>query len=289
MLDSIKYDPQSPKSIDDIVGNTDIIKETAKIIQTNRASHIVLVGPTGCGKSLFLRLALNGFLTLFIDCTANSGLRDVRDTIRIFARGSKTIDGKLRWIIFEHADTLTSDTQAFLRRMLETTSGTTRIVFECKEAGAISEPILSRSKVISFVLPENTAIVYEILRRTCFKIPRDKIEQIVHYSYGNIRTAMMNALAYLHLSDSFLEHHHQSIQHILSKRPAKETNDWIQWAIEAETYARLNGIDLRDILRIGWSDSCIVSNTCAQWSRLGGTSPRALFFTCIASLTNAVN
>jgi len=289
MIDSVKYDPHSPKTIDEIVGNTDIIKETAELIRTNKASHIVLVGPTGCGKSLFLRLALSGFLTLVIDCTANAGLRDVRDNIRIFARGSKTNDGRLRWIIFEHAECLTSDTQAFLRRMLETTSSTTRIVFECKEAGAISEPILSRSKIVSFLLPETTAIVYELLRRTDFKLPRERIDTIVQVSYGNIRSAIINTLAVRHCDTVSIGQDFEGIQALLRKRPALLTSDeWIRWAIDADTYARLNGIDLRDILRIGWPDSPVVSNTCAQWSRLGGTSPRTLFFDCVASLLSAV-
>lgn len=289
MLDSPKYDPHSPKTIDDIVGNTDIIKETARLIQTNTASHLILVGPTGCGKSLFLRLALTGFLTLSIDCTANAGLRDVRDNIRIFARGSRTNDGKLRWIIFEHAEALTSDTQAFLRRMLETTSNTTRIVFECKDAGAISEPILSRSKIVSFVMPVTTEIIYELMRRTDFKIPRERIESIVGYSFGNIRSAMLNTLALHHIPCERIGPNISDIEAKLSKRPgSKESSEWISWAIDTEMYARTNCIDLRDVLRIGWPDSAIVSNTCSQWSRLGGTSPRTLFFDCIASLVGAV-
>ena len=86
MLDSWLYDPKTPKSIDDIVGNHDIIQTTAGLIRANKASHLILVGPQGCGKSLFLRLVLQGMPILTIDCTANSGLRSVRDAIRNFAR-----------------------------------------------------------------------------------------------------------------------------------------------------------------------------------------------------------
>ena len=130
MLDTMVYDPHSPKTISDIVGNAEMWKHTCDTMRTNKSSHIVIVGPQGCGKSLFLRLALIDFQVLTIDCTANSGLRDVRDTIRIFARGSRSPNGNLRWIVFQHADKLTADTQAFLRRMLETTYATTRIAFE---------------------------------------------------------------------------------------------------------------------------------------------------------------
>jgi hypothetical protein len=126
MLDSEKYDPHSPKQVEDIVGNNATWTNLYKLIRENTASHTVLVGPPGCGKSLFFRLALVGYPQLIIDCTANSGLRDVRESIRLFARGSKLNDGKHRWIVFERADALTADTQAFLRRMFQTTSGSIR-------------------------------------------------------------------------------------------------------------------------------------------------------------------
>jgi hypothetical protein len=287
MLDSWTYDPHSPKTIDDIVGNHDIIKSTAALINENKASHIILVGPQGCGKSLFLNIVLSNIPKLKIDCTANSGLRSVRDNIRNFARGSRTMEGKLRWIIFEHAEALTSDTQAFLRRMLETTSASTRIVFECKDAGAISEPILSRSSIVTFTAPDVPDIVFELQRRTNYKLSRPIIDTIVKYSYGNLRMAITNALAALHCPDIIhYGYGDGQIEQMLTARPKPNELEsaWVKWAVDTETLCRMEGIDLRDILRQGWTQSPIVANTCAQWSRLGGTSPRTLFFECLSAL-----
>jgi hypothetical protein len=285
MLDNLVYDPHTPKSINDIVGNNDVIQATAQLIRENKASHLIFVGPQGCGKSLFLRIVLADMPKLKIDCTANSGLRSVRDNIRNFARGSKTMDGKLRWIIFEHAEALTSDTQAFLRRMLETTSASTRIVFECRDAGAISEPILSRSSIITFTAPDSTDITFEIQRRTNYKLDKGAIDTIVKYSYGNLRTGIINALTLLHCPDTHYGYGDDVILTILRKRPTSVSDaDWVQWAVESESTCKIAGVDLRDILRQGWKESPLVASTCAQWSRLGGTSPRTLFFDCISAL-----
>jgi replication-associated recombination protein RarA len=285
MLDNLVYDPYTPKSINDIVGNNDVIQATAQLIRENKASHLIFVGPQGCGKSLFLRIVLADMPKLKIDCTANSGLRSVRDNIRNFARGSKTMDGKLRWIIFEHAEALTSDTQAFLRRMLETTSASTRIVFECRDAGAISEPILSRSSIITFTAPDSTDITFEIQRRTNYKLDKAAIDTIVKYSYGNLRTGIINALTLLHCPDTHYGYGDDVILTILRKRPTSVSDaDWVQWAVESEYSCKIAGVDLRDILRQGWKESPLVASTCAQWSRLGGTSPRTLFFDCISAL-----
>ena len=285
MIDSAIYDPYSPKKVDDIVGNTETWKSTQTLIRANAASHLVLVGPAGCGKSLFLRITLSGFQTLYINCTANFGLRDVRDSIRIFARGSRSIDGNLRWIIFEHADSLTADTQAFLRRMLETTSASTRIVFECKDAGAITEPILSRSTIVSVNAPDPTEGIYELLRRTAGKLPREKAAAIIKHTYGNMRSAILNALACVYCGAEKSTCGYEEIHSMLSERPTtKDADDWAKWAIAVEQSCRLQGIDLRDVLRIGWPTSPVIANTCVQWSRLGGTSPRTLFFNSVAQL-----
>ena len=284
MLDSIKYDPFAPKRIEDIVGNTEVWTSTALSISNNLSPHIVLVGPAGCGKSLFMRIVLASFAYIVIDCTANFGLRDVRDTIRNFARGVRP-NGNYRWIVFEHADSLTADTQAFLRRMLETTSNTTRFMFICKDGGAITEPVVSRSSFITVSAPNDTECTFEIQRRTKFALDAGLVASIVQYSYGNLRSALLNSLAALHDTSQYRGPDYATISELLRKRPIeKDSGKWMEWAITAEQEARFKGIDLRDILRIGWNLNPIVANTCATWSRLGGTSPRTLFFDCIYKL-----
>ena len=279
MLDIHVYDPSSPKAIGDLVGNRDVWARTGAAITSNAASHMVLVGPAGCGKSIFLRIALAGRQVLRVDCTANPGLRDVRNNVRVFARGSRSPEGNLRWIIFEHADALACDTQAFLRRMLETTAGNTRIVFECRDVGTITEPILSRVSIVTVHAPNETEVMYEVQHRTQFCLGRDIAEEIAKLSYGNVRKALTYAVAvrYCGAKTGFAE-----ISALLARRPTDDA--WVEWAVETETACRDNGLDLRDILRLGWPSDPIVAHTCATWSRLGGTSARTLFFDCVARL-----
>jgi DNA polymerase III delta prime subunit len=282
MLDSISYDPYTPRCVDDIVGNNTAWKMLEGAITADKASNLVIVGPPGCGKSLFLRFALTSRRNLHIECTANSGLRDVRDSIHIFACGAKS-DSRLRWVVFEHADMLTSDTQAFLRRMLETTAETTRFVFECRDVGAISEPILSRATIVNVSAPDETEIMYEIKRRAGFSIPDPIVGEICALSYGNLRTAIMYTLAFKHCGIEFCK---KELDVLLAQRPDdSDPEKWVAWSIKCEDTCRTNGIDLRDILRLGWPNNPIVHNTCATWSRLGGTSPRTLFFDCIFQIS----
>jgi replication-associated recombination protein RarA len=293
MLDSIKYDPHTPKCVSDIVGNTEKWAAFNELIQSNKASHTILVGPPGCGKSLFLRLALSGFQTLIIDCTANFGLRDVRESIRTFARGGLSPEGRLRWVVFKHADSLTADTQAFLRRMLETTSTFTRFIFECREAGAITEPIVSRSSIININAPDKTEAVYEIMRRVENAINVDTVRTIVEQTQGNLRAALLEALARRHISDDteYIGRGGSILTQILDKRPASTpsimTDDWVEWAIRTEETCRVESVDLRDVLKLGWPMNPRVAHYCALLSRLGGTSSRIIFMTCLSDLLGA--
>jgi hypothetical protein len=281
MLDTPHYDPNKPKTISDLVGNTEIWSSLYSQIRDQKTGHLVCIGPAGCGKSLFFKLALDGYKTFIIDCTANSGLRDLRDPIRTFSRGSK-MGTDLRWMVFEHADALSSDSQAFLRRCLETSSNTTRVAFLCRDAGAMAEPILSRTTLITVAAPEQTEMIFEINRRTDFSLPPAVTENIALRSYGNLRTALLEALATKHCA---LVTSDTLIPALLSARPTgNDSAAWIQWAIATETTCRSQGIDLRDILRRGWPTHPAVSMACAAWSRLGGTSPRSLFFTCVAAV-----
>ncbi len=286
MLDELQYDPHTPKTVADIVGNTEIWERLAKQIREDTVPHIILGGPAGCGKSIFLHIVLELECkrpVLKIDCTANPGLRDLRDAIRGFSRGSRTNDGHFRWIWLEHADNLASDTQAFLRRMMETTSNTTRFVFECRDAGAISEPVLSRSILFIVNAPDEMEIMYEIKRRTDFRPDDSLVKSIIQTSDGNLRKAMIHALAYVWNPD--IDSKNNELEDVLDKRPkSNNSEEWIRWAIDAEQFCKLNGYDVRNILKLGWPNNSHVFYVCSQWSRLGGVSPKTLFFQCIHKL-----
>ena len=284
MLDTPEYDPASPKTILELVGNTPVWTNLADQIRTNTAPHLLLCGPAGCGKSIFLRVVLEGRQVLRIDCTANAGLRDSRDSIRAFAKGGRTATGHFRWIVFEHADSLHADTQAFLRRMLETTAAHTRVVLEVRDIGTITEPLVSRTTLVHVRAPEETEVIYELLRRTKYEVPKEQIKEIAIKSKQNIRSAVLEALAVWKCS--YKDSQKELIKSCLDVRP-KKMDEWVAWAIQTEQTMRMNGIDLRDILVAGWTHHPILSDTLAQWSRLGGGSCRAMFFSALYQILRA--
>jgi hypothetical protein len=170
--------------------------------------------------------------------------------------------------------------------MMETTSNSTRIVFECRDAGAIAEPILSRSTLFAVNAPDPTEIYYELMRRTDFKVSKTAVDQIVQTCDGNMRKGLLKTLTVLWFGDiaSKMNDDEDQYNSILRKRPvgkAGSDEEWITWATESEQTCRLQGLDLRDLLGRGWKNNHHVSYMNSQWPRLGGVSPKALFFNCV--------
>jgi DNA polymerase III delta prime subunit len=280
----------SPKKINDIVGNTELWNDIATKIETNNCPHLIICGSSGIGKSTFIRICLlnRGLTVLTHNCIADSGLRDVRDTIRSFARGGIDSNKKHRWVVLEHADSLTADTQAFLRRLLETASSSTRFIFEVRECGAISEPILSRSKLCTVDTPSIPEIRYEILRRTNHEFSIDKAEKIAFESCGNVRSAIHQALALWNndMSSDQIGNGADIINAQWDLKPDDvNSEEYCRWACKTIQILRKQGADPRTFLRIKMHNSPHALRVLSQWNRPGGASSRALWLHAMCGST----
>jgi len=280
-MDSPLIDPYYPKIVDDIVGNTDTWKLIEQKILTKTSPHLIICGQPGIGKTAFIRVCLQNrdFKVFTHNCIADSGLRDVRDAIRSFARGGLDGNGNHRWVVLEHADSLTSDTQAFLRRLLETASGSTRFIFEVRESSAISEPILSRSLLFNIDNPSQQDIRYEILRRTNHQITVEQAENIARDSCGNARIAINQALAIwkTNANISSIGNGVNIADSIMESMPDQNSEEYGVWLCNALHKFKKEGIDLRAVLRTKMVDNVNAMRMLAHWNRPGGASSRSLW------------
>ncbi len=154
--------------------------------------HLVLVGPAGVGKSCALRLSLGSAITVWLRCSQDPTLRDNRDRIKAAAR-RRVEAGQINWIVLEHADALHADAQAFLRRIIETSMGSSRFVLEVRDAAAIAEPLLSRTMLFTAPRLMDYEVRAEVMRRS----PSLSLEQAEIFAKtcdGNIRWAVLQGL-----------------------------------------------------------------------------------------------
>lgn len=188
-MDTAEYDPMRPRALADMIG---VETWTRLDEMTRRADppHIIVAGGPGVGKSCALRLILGKRTAMWMRCSQDPTLRDNRERIKATAR--HRTEG-VSWIVLEHADLLHADAQAFLRRIIETSVGSTRFVLEVRDLAAIAEPLLSRT--VLFNIP--AAMQYEIraeIQRRAPSCSLEDAERLAEQCAGNIRWAVLQGL-----------------------------------------------------------------------------------------------
>jgi hypothetical protein len=190
-MDTVEHDPHRPRSVSEMAGATDWGRLQTLVSRTE-PPHIVLVGGAGTGKSCALRLCLGAAVSVWLRCSQDPTLRDNRDRIKAAAR-RRVEEGRTSWIVLEHADALHTDAQAFLRRIIETSTGSSRFVLEVRDAAAVAEPLLSRC--VLFNGPR--LLEYEIRAEVMRRAPGLSVEDASRFAAqcdGNVRWASLQAL-----------------------------------------------------------------------------------------------
>jgi hypothetical protein len=183
------YDPFHPQKLDEMAGDW----ERLQVLLTQpEPPHLVLVGPAGVGKSCALRLVLGSAITVWLRCSQDPTLRDNRDRIKAAAR-RRVEAGQINWIVLEHADALHADAQAFLRRIIETSMGSSRFVLEVRDAAAIAEPLLSRTMLFTTPRLMDYEVRAEVMRRSP-SLSLVQAEVFAKTCDGNIRWAVLQGL-----------------------------------------------------------------------------------------------
>ena len=200
-MDTTEHDPFKPRSVNDMAGAATWTRlET--LLKRPEPPHVVLVGAAGVGKSCALRLCLGSAIAVWLRCSQDPTLRENRDRIKVAAR-RRVEEGKTSWIVLEHADALHTDAQAFLRRIIETSMGSSRFVLEVRDAAAIAEPLLSRS--VLFNVP--ALLDYEIRAEVMRRAPTLSVEDASRFatqSDGNVRWGVLQALGYQTPNNGFI-------------------------------------------------------------------------------------
>ena len=190
-MDTTEHDPFRPCSVNEMAGATDWGRLQSLLLRPE-PPNVVLVGPAGIGKSCAVRLCRGASVAVWLRCSPDPTLRDNRDRIKTAAR-RRIEEGKTSWIVLEHADALHTDAQAFLRRIIETSTGSSRFVLEVRDAAAVSEPLLSRCSLFNGPRLVDYEIRTEIMRRAP-TISVDDANRFAGESNGNVRCGVLQGL-----------------------------------------------------------------------------------------------
>jgi len=192
-----------PKTLDDVIGQKEIIERMKAYVKAKNLPHLLFAGPPGTGKTtVTLALAHELFEENYREslCELNAsddrGIDVVRGKIKDFARTLPLTDVPFKLIFLDESDALTPDAQNALRRTMEMFSGATRFILSANYSSKIIEPIQSRCAVFRF-RPLSEHDIKQMLNRISkaekVELNDEAVKAIIYISEGDMRKAI-NAL-----------------------------------------------------------------------------------------------
>jgi len=195
-----------PKTLNEVVDLKDIVESLKSFVRTPKVMpHLLLAGLPGTGKTtVALCIARELFgqnwrtFTLELNASDERGIDTVRDRVKDFSRYSRAAFGNVPFalIILDESDQMTGAAQTALRRIMETSSRTSRFILICNQSGKIIEPIQSRCAIFRFSKLDHKAMVDHlccIAKKENVTLTPEAAERIVDFSEGDLRHAI-NAL-----------------------------------------------------------------------------------------------
>jgi len=193
-----------PENLSEISAQTNVVKSLKSALTTKNIPHLIFFGPSGCGKtSTILALSKELFGSenysdriIELNASDERGINVIREKIKTYAKQSvKNIKDAPPWkiIILDEADTMTSDSQFALRRIMEQYSKITRFCIICNYHNKIIDPIISRCSLFRFKPIDSDEIIAK-LKYICscekFTCPDKLLVKIVGICRGDLRKAI---------------------------------------------------------------------------------------------------
>jgi replication factor C small subunit len=198
-----KYRPKKLDEVVDLHEITDSLKAFMRKPQT--MPHLMFAGIPGTGKTtlaICIAHELYGAnwksFTLELNASDERGIDTVRERIKDFSRYSRAGFGNIPFalIVLDESDQMTGPAQTALRRIMETSSRTSRFILICNQSSKIIEPIQSRCAIFRFSRLDRQAMIDHlqwIAQQENVRLEPAAAERIVDFSEGDLRHAI-NAL-----------------------------------------------------------------------------------------------
>ncbi len=187
-----KYRPQTLDSIILSERNKNIVKGFVEEIP-----NLLFVGTPGTGKTTLAKIIVNDILKcnfLYINASDESGIDTIRHKVTNFSQ-TKSFDGKVKVVILDECDGLTSQAQAALRNTMESFAKYTRFILTANYKHKIIPALQSRCQFLDIkpTLEDGVKRIYGILKQEGIEIDdaqKKKFVELVKANFPDLRKAI---------------------------------------------------------------------------------------------------
>lgn len=194
-LKAIWCEKYRPQTLDDII----LPERTKDIIKgfTEEIPNLLFVGTPGTGKTTLARIIVNDILKcdyLYINASDESGIDTIRHKVVNFSQ-TKSFDGKIKVVILDECDGLTSQAQAALRNTMESFAKYTRFILTANYKHKIIPALQSRCQFLDIkpTLEDGVKRIYGILKQEGIEIDdtqKKKFVELVKVNFPDLRKAI---------------------------------------------------------------------------------------------------
>ena len=206
-MDNIPWiEKYRPNTIDEIVGNGQVISILDNMVEKNSLPHIILFGSSGTGKTstvlAFAKKIYGKFyrhMILELNGSDDRGINVVREQIKEFCSTNNNLykmfnkKNMYKLVILDEVDSMTLDGQFALRRIIENYTENTRFCLICNYITKITPALRSRCLAFRYEPLSNDFIMdklYDIMDKEKVDLDDEIIDKIVLKSNGDLRKSI---------------------------------------------------------------------------------------------------
>ena len=194
MFQNLFVEKYRPKTLADIVLTNEERLYFESLKSKEEIPNLLFAGNPGTGKTTLSKIIANDILDcqyLYINASDENGIDTIRSKVIGFA-STKSLDGKLKLVLFDECDALTLDSQKALRNVIEEYSENTRFIFTCNYLFKVIPALQSRCQIFNLTPPLDGVLnrVVSILKNEGITVPdteKQRLVELVRSGYPDLR------------------------------------------------------------------------------------------------------